>query len=61
VPTIGALLGHAGSVVTSGYIHKVDAALIAAANRIADAIDGMMSGELGTTNVIPLQSRASAN
>jgi integrase len=35
LPTIGALLGHAGSGVTAGYVHKLDAALIAAADRVS--------------------------
>jgi integrase len=35
LPTIAALLGHAGSGVTAGYIHKLDAALIAAADRVS--------------------------
>jgi integrase len=38
VPTIKALLGHAGSSVTEGYIHKLDAALVAAADRVASQI-----------------------
>jgi integrase len=38
VPTIGALLGHAGSGVTSGYIHKLDSALLAAADRVSQHI-----------------------
>ena len=32
LPTIKALVGHAGSSVTEGYIHKVDSALLAAAD-----------------------------
>lgn len=58
LPTIGALLGHAGAGVTSGYVHKLDAALIAAANRIADRIDDMMSGSVERTNVVDLRRRA---
>jgi site-specific recombinase XerC len=42
IPTIKALLGHTGSGVTEGYIHKVDSALIAAADRVATHIAGMM-------------------
>jgi integrase len=48
IPTIGALLGHASSGVTAGYIHKVDAALVAAADRIASAIEKMMLGDVLT-------------
>jgi integrase len=53
VPTIAALLGHAGRGVTAGYIHKVDPMLIAAAHRVADYISCAMSG---MTNVINLKS-----
>ncbi|WP_133768087.1 tyrosine-type recombinase/integrase [Enterovirga rhinocerotis] len=59
LPTIGALLGHAGHGVTAGYIHKVDAALVAAANRIADEIAGMISGKKAFNGaaVVDLMSR----
>ena len=36
--TIAALLGHSSSSVTGRYIHHVDAALIAAADRVSDRI-----------------------
>jgi integrase len=45
LPTIKALLGHAGSSVTEGYIHKVDTALVTAATRIALHIDETMMGK----------------
>lgn len=45
IPTIGALLGHAGAGVTSGYVHKIDTALLAAANRVADHIAFAMAGK----------------
>jgi integrase len=35
IPTIKALVGHARSSVTEGYIHKIDSALLAAADRIS--------------------------
>jgi integrase len=38
IPTIKALLGHAGSGVTEGYIHKLDSALSAAADRVSQHI-----------------------
>jgi integrase len=44
LPTIKALLGHAGSSVTEGYIHKVDSALVSAATRVAQHIDEKMNG-----------------
>lgn len=42
--TIGALLGHAGSTVTSRYVHHLDAVLIVAADRVAAWIEGALSG-----------------
>lgn len=45
LPTIKALMGHAGGSVTEGYIHKIDTALVAAADRIARHIDAAMSGK----------------
>ncbi len=45
LPTIKALMGHAGSSVTEGYIHKMDAALVSAANRIAQHIEMAMTGK----------------
>jgi integrase len=44
LPTIGALLGHSVRGVTSGYIHKLDPALVAAADRTSEAIASAMSG-----------------
>lgn len=45
IPTIKALIGHskAGNV-TMGYIHKIDSALLAAADKIARHIDDAMTG-----------------
>jgi integrase len=42
IPTIKALIGHSRASVTEGYIHKIDAALLAAADRIARHIDEAM-------------------
>jgi integrase len=44
IPTIKALIGHSRSSVTEGYIHKIDSALLAAADRIARHIDDAMAG-----------------
>jgi integrase len=44
LPTIAALLGHSVRGVTSGYVHKTDPALVAAANRVAAAIAASMDG-----------------
>lgn len=43
-PTIAAMLGHASGTVTGRYIHNLDPALIAAADRVARRIDSLMSG-----------------
>jgi len=44
--TIGAMLGHSkGTSTTRGYIHKLDTALIAAADSVAGRIARMMTGE----------------
>jgi integrase len=45
LPTIKALVGHARSSVTEGYIHKIDSALVAAADRIARHIEIAMTGK----------------
>ena len=45
LPTIKALMGHAGGSVTEGYIHKIDTVLVAAADRIARHIDTAMTGK----------------
>lgn len=49
IPTIKALIGHSGrGSVTEGYIHKIDSALVSAADRIARHIDEVMTGKKGT-------------
>jgi integrase len=55
VPTIKALLGHTIGGVTEGYIHKVDSALIAAANRIALHIANAMDGVSDDAKVVELK------
>jgi integrase len=42
--TIAAMLGHSGGGTTRGYIHKLDPALVAAADRVADAVSRMIGG-----------------
>jgi integrase len=56
VPTIAALLGHSvvGSA-TLGYIHKLDAALISAANRVADRVAASMDGVRDDDRVVPFR------
>ncbi|WCL54400.1 tyrosine-type recombinase/integrase [Gimibacter soli] len=41
--TIGALIGHAAGSVTSRYVHHLDEVLLAAADRVSEAIDTAMS------------------
>lgn len=56
--TIGELLGHARRGVTARhYIRRPDAALIAAADRIAEHIAAAMDGKASATNVIDLHAR----
>ena len=57
IPTIKALIGHSRkSSVTEGYIHKIDSALLAAADRIARHIDDTMTGRK-SSKVIQLGRR----
>jgi integrase len=46
IPTIKALVGHSSAGVTEGYIHKIDTALVSAANRIAQHIEMAMTGKI---------------
>jgi integrase len=54
IPTIKALVGHSRASVTEGYIHKIDSALLAAAERIAGHIDDAMTGRK-TSKVVQLR------
>jgi integrase len=54
LPTIKALIGHSRASVTEGYIHKIDSALLAAADRIARHIDEAMTGRK-TSKVVQLR------
>jgi integrase len=56
--TIGAMLGHSGSGTTRKYIHKLDPALIAAADRLAEHIAGLMAGSQVSAEVVPLHRTA---
>jgi hypothetical protein len=58
LPTIGALIGHAGGGVTAGYVHKLDAALIAAADRVARHIAEAMGDVEPASAVVDFQSRS---
>jgi integrase len=53
--TIAALLGHASGTVTGRYIHHVDTALVAAADRVSAAIAAAMEGGADGSNVVTLR------
>jgi integrase len=56
VPTIKALIGHSRkSNVTEGYIHKIDSALLMAADHVSSHIDGAITGKR-TSRVVQLRS-----
>jgi integrase len=55
--TISALLGHSAATVTGRYIHHVDTALVAAADRVSARILAAMSGEDESAHVLPLRAR----
>lgn len=50
--TIAAMLGHAAGTVTNRYVHHLDSVLIAAADKVARAVLGMMAEAEG--NVVRL-------
>jgi len=51
LPTVAALLGHAAGGVTAGYVARVDAVLIAAADKVAGEIARMM-GEAKSADIV---------
>jgi integrase len=53
--TIGAMLGHSGGGTTRRYIHKLDPALVAAADRVSEHIAAAMDGRAGGADVAPLR------
>lgn len=60
IPTIKALVGHSRASVTEGYIHKIDTALVSAANQIAQHIEAAMTGKK-SERVVPLRSAQVGN
>jgi integrase len=48
-PTIAAMLGHSRGTMTSRYVHVVDDTLLAAADRVSNAIARAMAGEKPAT------------
>ena len=55
--TISALLGHSAATVTGRYIHHVDSALVAAADRVSARIAAAMAGKDEAAQVVPLRGR----
>jgi integrase len=53
-PTIKALLGHTRPGVTAGYIHKLDAALIASADQLSQHIADLMGLKSPEADIIPI-------
>lgn len=53
--TIAALLGHSAASVTGRYIHHVDTALVAAADRVAARVAAAMDGSDEGADVVPLR------
>jgi integrase len=51
--TIAALLGHAGGTVTSRYIHRLDAVLVAAANKVCGEVYRQITGTSGKVLEMP--------
>ncbi|PVE25953.1 integrase [Microvirga sp. KLBC 81] len=59
--TIGAMLGHSGGGTTRGYIHKLDTALISAADRVSQHIAVAMEGNPAeSAQVVDLHAKARA-
>jgi integrase len=56
-PTIAALIGHKGHTVTSRYVHAADAALLAAADAVADRTAELMGETKATGQIIEMPKR----
>ncbi|MHA6641316.1 site-specific integrase [Mesorhizobium sp. A623] len=54
--TIGAMLGHKGSTITSKYVHRLDSVLVAAANKVCGEAFRQMTGR--TADVLEMPRRA---
>jgi integrase len=53
--TIAAMLGHSSGTVTGRYIHHVDSALVATADRVSGQISALLEGKMTDANVVPLR------
>ncbi|WP_274626542.1 tyrosine-type recombinase/integrase [Arvimicrobium flavum] len=51
--SIAALIGHAGDTVTSRYVHRLDAVLVAAANKVCGEVYRQMTGASGKVLEMP--------
>jgi integrase len=56
--TVAALLGHGKGSVTGRYIHKLDSALVAAADRVAGLIEDALAGKLNQAEVVKISKTA---
>jgi integrase len=56
-PTIAAMLGHANGTMTGRYIHHLDAALNAAADKVSSFIANTMEGRKSSAKIVPLRRR----
>jgi integrase len=59
-PTIAALLGHTAGTITGRYIHHLDSALIAAADKVSARISAALDGGIETGQVVPLHHERGA-
>jgi integrase len=58
VPTIAAMLGHGKGTATEGYVHKLDPALIAAADRVGALIEMAMAGKVKEAEIVDFPKTA---
>ena len=54
-PTIAAMLGHTTHSTTGRYVHHLDSALLAAADKVSGQIVTMMSGRRTAAKILPLR------
>jgi len=59
-PTIAALLGHGTHSITGRYLHHLDSALLAAADKVAGEIAAMLAGRRTSAKIVPLRTGVSA-
>jgi len=59
-PIIAALLGHGTHNITGRYLHHLDSALLAAADKVASQIAVMIAGQRTSAKIVPLRTSVSA-